>query len=81
MNKQEYLCVHNPTMDKDFIVVGQGYDEYYIPKANILYIKGSTAHGSGDTYIIRLVNGEDIEQKGFQAFRARMVDSEKFLAE
>ena len=66
-------------MEKDFIVVNHGFEEFYIPLRNILYVKGSTAHGSDDAYILRLTNGEEIEQTGFQALRAKMQSAEKFV--
>jgi hypothetical protein len=66
---------------KDYIVVQNGYDELYIPRHQILYVRGSVAHGSGDSFMIRLVNGEEIEQKGFAAFRERMKDAEKIFPE
>jgi len=58
--------------EKDFIVITHDFDKYYVPKKNILYIKGSVAHGSDDYYIIRLMNGEEIEQKGFKELQEKL---------
>jgi hypothetical protein len=69
------------TTTKDYIVVHNGYDEMYIPRHQILYVRGSVAHGNDDSFIIRLANGEEIEQKGFAAFRERMQDAEKIFPE
>ena len=59
-------------MNADHIKITHGFDVWYIPKSSILYIKGSTAHGSDDFYIIKLTNGEEIEQSGFRELQERM---------
>ena len=58
-------------MNKQYIHLVKGYDNFIIPYDKILYIKGSTAHGSEDFYIVKLVTGEEIEQHGFKELLER----------
>jgi hypothetical protein len=59
-------------MNEKYVHLVKGYDNFIIPYDKILYIKGSTAHGSEDFYIVKLVTGEEIEQQGFKELLERL---------